>query len=286
MFAIAGDLGLTGTTSQQFVAGGLAVFAGLWAWYENKGHQQIVDLLKKTTNASTLPVAKSIASGASGVRIVAIPLLFAALVYSGDAKAQTTMPVKAPPAATAATSVCTVTSCPNMFFIGAGLGGIGNSVDIIGAGIDNSVFADGMLPFAEAEWLNWNGQTLLGVKAGGGYQFAQDASIGAANSSQSGMLGWVMFEAGGNISTLFGNPSSVTVLGALQQDLMTLYAQAGPVFVKNGGTIPGLGAGAKYCISGNGDCHLQLDLSYVYANDQADTTKNVQIVTAGMKFGW
>ena len=62
MIAIAGSLGLSGSIRDQFIAGGLAIFAGLWMWYENSGHQEIVELLKKSTKTVTLDAAKNVAS--------------------------------------------------------------------------------------------------------------------------------------------------------------------------------------------------------------------------------
>jgi hypothetical protein len=266
MTATAGYLGLTGTDQQKWIAGGMAIGAGLWAWYENHGHQLLVDQLK--TIQQKIPQYPN--PTAKAVILLPFLLLFAPHV----AHAQI---LKAP----AASSTCTVTNCPNMFWLGGGLGGVGSNIDIIGSGLDNSVFADGMAPFADAEWMNWNGTVLLGVDIGGGYQFAQPTSIGGNSANQSGGIGWMMAEAGGSLSQLFGQSTPVTILGALQTNLITLYGAAGPVF-SNGTTLPGLRAGAKYLVGPN----LQLDMAYTYANDQKDNTKNVQLVTIGLKYGF
>lgn len=248
-----------------FVADGLAVFAVVWAWWENKGDADFRALVSRT-----MPGAKTAAK--------VIPFLFVVVVLQGHvAHAQSTISTKAPIVSSA---TCTTSLCQNYIFIGGGIGGVGSNLDIIGSGLDNSVFADGMLPFADAEWMTWNGTFLLGVDVGGGYQFAQGASIGGITNNQSGGMGWAIFEAGGSLSSLLNIPS-VSVLGPLQTDLMTLYGGTGPLF-EAGATLPALRAGAKYLVGPN----LQLDLNYTYANDQSNSTKNVQLVLIGLKYGF
>ena len=90
LIAGAAYLGLTGSTSTQFIAGGMAVFVGLWQWYENGGHQKIVNALKKTTNTVTVTKALSVAAKM-------VPFIMAvALLGMGTAHAQ--MVTKNPPA--------------------------------------------------------------------------------------------------------------------------------------------------------------------------------------------
>lgn len=201
------------------------------------------------------------------------PLAFFLSLLAFSAAAQTN---KAP---TSSGLTCTVSSCPGAFWLGGGVGGVGSNVDILGSGLDNSVFADGGIPFVEATYAAWQNNIMYGASVGGGYQFAQPASIGAASNNQSQPMGWAFFEAGGNLFSLFGSQTAPTVQTALIQDLVAPYAFTGPVFEK-GATLWGNGAGLRYLVSPN----VMFDIKYVFANDQIDNTKNVQLVLASLKW--
>lgn len=275
LVAAAGYLGIGGTTEQQFVAGGMALFAGLWMWYENKGHQQIVDLLKKTTDTKSLPVAKSIAQNrvVSGIVLA----LFALLIYASDARAQ--MVVKAPPLPVAPLAQSCLTSC-SVWFAGGGIGGSGSNLDIIGGGLDNSVFANGGMAFVNAGAMYATAQYFLSAEFGGGYLFGPASSIAGASASESGAIGFAFAEAGGNLAGLFGTAPSISVNNALITDLISLYAGVGPV-IQSTGTYWGTVGGARYALGS-----ILLDVKYIYANQQASeassVNKSIQLVLAGV----
>ena len=129
--------------------------------------------------------------------------------------------------------------------------------------------------------MNWNGSILFGADIGGGYQFAAPASVGSASTNQSQAIGWIFAKAGGNLFSLFGTNAAPATNSALIADLMAPYAITGPMFVK-GATLWANGAGLDYLVGPN----LKFSVQYVYANDQNNAVKNVQLIMLGLKYGF
>lgn len=263
MIAFAGYLGLNGTTKDQFVAGGLSIAAGLWAWYENKGHQQIVDLLKKQTGTTSLTQAKTAPFNANVPRIILLP--FALLLLFGASNAHAQMVTKTPPANTINLSnpfngtPCTVSNCS----------GLTGGVDI-GNGIIEGNFG--------AQY--YDGITLIGAEVGVGAQVYTNANL---VTNQNGLFSYEILKAGGSLSGLLGQtPPPPSTAPSLTANVISPYGFAGAVQRSEGGQIVGgwtVGGGIEYLIA----AHLFADAKlFENAYSNAKLT-NETVILAGVK---
>jgi hypothetical protein len=188
-------------------------------------------------------------------------------------------------------SPCSTTLC-NEWFLMLGLGGVGSNLDIIGSGINNSIFNQGGLPFASVGGQLWNGSTFIGGEAGIGYIVGTPTNVGTVSTNLSGGLAWQLFEAGGNLGALFGSSiQPVAVNSALAADLISLYIATGPVEAfgnSNLGTksVWATGAGARYLLPTATTRPWLLDIKYLYANNQNTSgvaaNKALQLVMFGV----
>jgi hypothetical protein len=212
----------------------------------------------------------------AGGAIGAIAVMF--LCYGGNAHAQTALPVKAPPMVAPVTLCPSVTSCTGAFW-GGGLAGVGSNIDILGAGIDNSLFANGGIAFANIGYQLANGVTFLAAECGGGYQMQSGTAVNNVGGSNNGAVGWCFGEAGGNLFSIFGG-SGTPPTNALLSDLISLYVLTGPMF-HSYGTDWGTGLGLRYLIAPS----VMLDIKGVFENQQSNNgniaNKNAQIIMAG-----
>lgn len=240
------------STYNEFVAGGLSVFAGVWMWWENRGHQQITDALKNVTNKTTVGAAlASPGTGNGGKAIAALSLfVLASLGYGMCGPARAQMAVKAPPVV--ATPVCATSFCTG-FYAGGGFDGNGTNADIIGSGLDNSVFGAGAVPSLQAGYQYWNGSVFIDGEAGIGYLVPSKGVTGA------GILAYQEMQLGGKLSGLLGTSAPITVPSALSADLISLYVALG-VAEMTGTNGLSSGAGAKFVLGPN----ALLDLGYRY----------------------
>lgn len=194
------------------------------------------------------------------------PLLVAYALLSGSpAKAADNTPAPAGVAAInqalASGSTCTPTSCTG-FYAGFGLGGNGSNANIIGNGINGSVFAGGVLPFADAGYLYRQGNWLMGAELGAGYQLVSGVSVNGVGANENGFWSYQVVKAGGDVSALFGGQAPITVPPQLANALISLYAQIGIAEHRFAGfwaTGLASGAGALFDIGP----HSFIDLSYM-----------------------
>lgn len=125
-------------------------------------------------------------------------------------------------------SACTPTSCTG-WYAGAGLGGIGTNLDVIGNGLNGSAFAGGMLPTLKAGYLFAQNNWLFGVELTGAYQVTTSTAVNGISGNQNGALFTEGVKLGGNITALLGNTimPPVTIPASLANAVISLYAQAG-----------------------------------------------------------
>jgi len=260
MVWFAAQLGLTGTMQQQFIAGGLAVVAGLWAWYENKGHQQIVEALKNAKG----PTAPAQARAGNLSKIASVLGFFAVLstfhtLYIGDARAaDLPLPGKAPivqPAIPA--SPCTPQSCKG-FDIGVVLGTNTQNANILPT-LTTVSGGNGFLG-GSVGYRFWNGNIYIGV------EFDALAQTGQSGTALNFNPQNVMFTAEGRVGLslagLFNTPTSnpsqgplQNIINSLQTSLMTPYIAPVADCFNNvgGGTIIQrycVAAGAEFSVGG------------------------------------
>jgi opacity protein-like surface antigen len=166
-----------------------------------------------------------------------------------------------PPACTAggpmtATSPAVAPSCSG-FYAGFNIQGIGSNLDILGSGINNSVFAGGGFIGGTAGYQFWNGQFFLAGEVNGGINVNPGGVAGAVGSHS--LEGNVLLKAGVGLSNLIGigqpgtvgagTPSQGINLAVIPGTaLMSPYAVIGDSF-KQGGNGWTMGAGTMFILA-------------------------------------
>lgn len=167
------------------------------------------------------------------IALVAFVMLSPANLYAADLKL-----AKAP--ARAAITDCTVADCSGLF-AGANIAGIGTSVDVLGSGVNQSLFGGGGLIGVEAEYQLWNGKYFASFGGIGDL----DMNVNGTAISKNKFLGAVLVKAGIGLSGVFAPvpnaPAGGGVFSQLQSALLTPYATLGAVPFGHQGWISGAG---------------------------------------------
>lgn len=182
--------------------------------------------------------------------ILGIALALAAL--SGARAAD--LAVKAPPLASS--SACLTSFCTG-WYVGGGFSGNGTNADIVGNGLDNSVFAAGAIPYVNGGYQYWNGSLFAAFEAGVGDQI----NIATAASNETGVYAYQSIQFGGTISGIFGTSAPVTPPSGLTADLISLYGEIG-IAERQFATGLQTGAGAAFAMSP----HILLKIGYRYVD--------------------
>jgi|GEM_PF-1538292 len=158
-------------------------------------------------------------------------------------------------------TTATPTSCSGLY-VGAGIAGNGTNANIIGNGINGSVFAAGAMPYLSGGYQYVQGNWTFGVDLKGGYQTSTQSTLNGVASNSNGARFIEMFRAGGNVASLLGNQTPISIPPLLQNSLLTLYAEVGSAqhqLVKSWANGTASGAGALFDVGP----HSFLDLEYV-----------------------
>jgi opacity protein-like surface antigen len=156
------------------------------------------------------------------------------------------LPGKAPRAV-----VCDITRCSGFYLYG-GLGGAGSNVDILGSGIQGSVFANGMEMIGGGGYQLWNGQFFAALEVGGGYLVPASQAVSPGSRFQ----GEQLFKGGYGLQNFFnsGSPAPsqgpVAIIQTIQSALVSPYFIVGARERSFGSGFVS-GAGAQYTL-GNG----------------------------------
>jgi hypothetical protein len=209
------------------------------------------------------------------------------------------LPLKVPPYKAPATPfVCNTNQCTG-WFAGVTLMGAGSNADIIGQGLDNSVFANGGVVGGVIGAQYWMNGIFLGVENTLGYSFGNPATVGNGQASVGGSgIDIFWFEAGGSLGDLFGSGTTpVAINNALISDLIAPYFGTGPAVAFSGNSTIGSssfwtsGAGVRYLLP-NANRPILLDFKYVYGVNNNTvglaSNKNLQLVgvTLSLPFGF
>ncbi len=157
-------------------------------------------------------------------------------------------------------NACTPTNCTG-FYAGAFMAGNGTNADIVGNGLNGSVFAGGGIPGLTVGYQFANGTYFLGAEASIGYQVNVATTTNGVQSNEQGVFAQEGIKVGGNISGLLGQQASITIPNALVNQLISPYAGVWAVergFANGWAT----GAGATFDISPR----MFIDLRYEYIN--------------------
>lgn len=213
-------------------------------------------------------------------RISAAVAVAIALLCGPALAADLSFPIKA---AAVAANPCTVTSCSG-WYVGVGLTGNGTNADIVGNGVNQSVFAAGGILDVHGGYQMWNGTYLFGAEVGIGNQFS-NGPIGDFGSKS--LIGYEIVKFGGSLTQLFNTtatttagqaPAGVTVPSALANAYIAPYVAMGAI-QRAGINQWATGAGAEFVLAQS----WNLDLRYMYAPALNDIA-SMNLVTIGVNY--
>ncbi|WP_439398747.1 hypothetical protein ACRQ5Q_15245 [Bradyrhizobium sp. PMVTL-01] len=258
--------GVTDASGEKEFVGAVMVLGALaWSFWQKVGHQKALEL------------AQSLASDAKGaakvLALVAFGLLAFSLLTPSVRAADFTVAMATPTKAPAYVSTCTVNNCTG-WYAGIGLTGNGTNANIVGSGLNESVFAAGAQVDLHGGFQFWNGSYFAAVEAGIGYQFTNGGAI-QLNGNQ--LAGYEIIKFGGSLSGLLNTSSSpIAIPTALSSALISPYFAIGAI-QHNGVSQFATGAGAGFLLATNWD----LDVRYMYAPAIGNATAQ-NLVTIGL----
>lgn len=196
-----------------------------------------------------------------------IGILFAGLLAAPALAAD--LPTKAVPYATAAYA-CVPQNCSG-WYAGFGILGDGSNADVIGNGINGSVFSTGGAIKIQGGYQIWNGQWFAAIEGSVGYEFTTNASAGAVfNSRGDRFIGTELVKLGYNF---FPSTAAATPVAGQSPVPLTvpanLLASSTPYLTFGGMQRRGLnqwvnGAGVQTVIAAG----WSTDVKYLYAPSQ------------------
>jgi opacity protein-like surface antigen len=165
-------------------------------------------------------------------------------------------------------STCTVTDCSGLF-VGFNVAGVGSNLDILGSGINNSVFAGGGMIGGNAGYQLWNGQFFAAA------EFSVDARFNTnmAGAPNDKFLALGLVKAGAALGNLFGagtpgtttspTPSQAPINLAIIPGtaMLSPYALLGGAWSQRG-TGWATGAGSEFLLAKG----WNLDVKYIHIN--------------------
>lgn len=165
----------------------------------------------------------------SKILILALGLI-ASSAFAAD------LPVKAPTLPLFTGTPCTVAtattplSCSGFYF-GAGIAGEGSNANIIGSGIQGSVFAGGMTPTLDFGYQYAKGNWVFGAEFDMGYAIGSGASVSSGPLGASGNINGIrlaeIVKLGGNLSGLLGTQAPITIPPQLAAAVIAPYVGTG-----------------------------------------------------------
>jgi hypothetical protein len=160
-------------------------------------------------------------------------LILAFALFASPALAQTALPVKATPFTGTPCTVATATtplSCSGFYF-GACIAGEGSNADIVGNGINGSVFAGGMTPTVDFGYQYAKGNWLFAAEFDIGYAIGSGTSVAAGtigtNGNMNGLRLTEIIKLGGNLSGLLGTQAPITIPPQLAAAVIAPYVGTG-----------------------------------------------------------
>jgi len=153
-------------------------------------------------------------------------------------------------------SVCSPTGCTGLY-VGGWMAGNGTNANIIGSGLNGSVFGAGGLPGITAGYQFANGTWFAAAEASVGYQI----NIGGAVNNEGGLYAEEILKLGGQLNLLGSTTAPIGIPQQIAAQLISPYVLIGGVergFANGWAT----GAGAEFDLAP----HLFLDLRYEYVN--------------------
>lgn len=261
------------TSDLGYAATGAGLLYGMYARWGTKAVPVTAAVVGKTVEPNTsgldagaLPVVPK-STIVAGMTAFMLSMFLPAFTYAADM-----IPLKAPVRAMAAD--CTQLDCTG-WIVGANIIGTGSNLDIVGSGVNGSIFAGGGLIGVDAGYQLWNGKFF----AGAAVSFDYDANL-SGNVNQGRYLAMGLFQAGLGLSGIFSpapaNSGPIGIPSQIASALLSPYLQFG-VAQRARGTAWVSGAGAEFGLSQT--WVLRLDYLHLnYAHGTTETTTPVGVV--------
>lgn len=150
-------------------------------------------------------------------------------------------------------------------YIGVGLSGQGSNADIVGSGINGSVFAGGIVPSFDAGYQYAAGNWLFGAELDLGYSINNSAKVNGLGGNFDGLRISEVFKVGGNLAGFLGTQAPITIPPQLANAVLAPYAHISPTQWQIAGTWAagtGSGAGVEFDFGPR----VWGDLRYTYTN--------------------
>jgi opacity protein-like surface antigen len=211
------------------------------------------------------------------------------LALSGAPAGAADLAVKAVGAAPVSTFVpCATAQCTG-FYVGGTVGGIGSNADILGSGINGSIFAGGAELGLHVGYQIWNGSFFAAAEVGGDIDVGGTTVIGSVANVKPYSATYVA-KLGYGLNNLFGSgpPATTqpTIFQTLASSLISPYFEVGGK-TRNFGTGFVSGAGVEYVIGPHWNAyaeyqHINYNQTVVGAAPVSIGTEN--IVKAGVNY--
>lgn len=175
------------------------------------------------------------------------------------------------------------------FTLGFHLEGAGSNADILGSGLNGSIFNDGVGLGVQAGYQFWNGQFFIAGEAGGTFYTGSNPALAAIAGLNTNWSADIVAKAGYGINGLFNSPPAntqpITPIQALNGAMLTPYFIVGERFRDHlNGFIAG--AGIAYSLGG----HSEVFVDYKHVTYNQNTLLGLvqigqeQSVTAGYNY--
>lgn len=161
--------------------------------------------------------------------------------------------------------VCTITQCSG-WYVGGHVEGLGSNADILGSGIQSSIFAGGAGLGGHVGYQLWNGNFFAAAEVGGTYDVGGQSFVGQVAGVQPWSVEYLA-KFGYGLNGLFNagaaTPSQgpVAIFQNLQAALISPYGVIGGR-TRNFGSGLVTGAGAEYTLGGGWNAYAE----YLHVN--------------------
>lgn len=207
--------------------------------------------------------------------VVALATSIAAPAFAADLPTKLKpIPVKA-----LAPVSCMITNCTG-WYLGGHIEGVGSNADILGSGINGSIFANGAGLGGQFGFQTWNGSFLFGVEVGAtGYTGGTSIIATAANINPMWSAD-ALAKVGIGLGSLFNSAppatGSVNIIQQLSANVITPYFDVG-IRMRNFGSGFVTGGGVEYAIGGPWMAFAE----YLHVNYEKTVTSGIAPVSIG-----
>jgi opacity protein-like surface antigen len=246
--------------TEPFVGAAMLVLGVAWSAWQKYGHAKVAAKLADL-----------------GVKAVILGL--AVLAIGAPRVLAADLPQPVAKAAPFAYTPCTVQACSG-WYVGAHIQGVGSNLDILGSGVNGSIFAGGGMVGLDAGYVLWNGVWFAGAEVGGDIDVTGGPVAGSPFKNR--WFGYQVVKLGRGLQDVFNfqaasavpgqGPTPISIPQSIASSLISPYVQFGAA--ERDGAIGWVsGAGASFVVAQG----WNLDLSYMRVQYQGATISGVAL---------